>query len=133
MKKLFFLLTFFFLINNCFAEEFVNPVFNKTLYAYSRGSWNTLLTPNSITEYPSDSSVSDIYTQKHSCKLLENEFDHIKYNCTLCYKFFFEEKERSFEEKIIFFRITDNGLIEEQSFKPHSLEYYNLQYYTTTP
>ncbi|MBR2299448.1 MAG: hypothetical protein IJ870_02605 [Alphaproteobacteria bacterium] len=132
MKKLFFFLTFFFLIDNCFAEEFVNPVFNKTLYAYSRGSWNTLLTPNSITEYPSDSSVSDIYTQKHSCKLLENEFDHIKYDCLLCYQAFFE-KEKNCSEKIIFFRIADNGLIEKQSFKPHSLEYYNLQYYTTNP
>ena len=132
MKKLFFLLTFFFLINNCFAEEFVNPVFNKTLYAYSRGSWNTLLTPNSITEYPFDSSISDIYTQKHSCKLLENEFDHIKYDCLLCYQAFFE-KEKTCFESIILFKILDNGKIQKLCFEHGREDYYSREHFLIHP
>lgn len=105
-------------INGCFAEkQFVNPLFNKTLYAYSRGSWNTLLTPSTITEYPPDSSVSGIDTQKHSCKLLENEFDHIKYDCHLCYQAFFE-KEKTCFESIILFKILNDGKIQALSFDP---------------
>ena len=121
-------------INNCFAEEqFVNPIFNKTLYAYSRTSWNTLLTPSSITQSPDNFSDSDAYIEKHSCELLENEFDHIKYKCNLCYQAFFEKEKPDCSEKIVFFRIIDNKRIEKQSFKPHSLEYYNLEYFTTNP
>ena len=81
-------------INNCFAEEqFVNPIFNKTLYAYSRTSWNTLLTLSSITQSPDNFSDSDAYIEKHSCELLENEFDHIKYKCNLCYQAFLKKKK----------------------------------------
>ena len=88
-------------INGCFAEEqFVNPVFNKTLYAYSRTSWNTLLTPSSITQSPDNFSDSDAYIEKHSCELLENEFDHIKYKCNLCYQAFLE-KEKTLKKSLL--------------------------------
>lgn len=121
-------------VNNCFAEEqFVNPIFNKTLYAYSRDSWNTLLTPSSITEYPPDSSVSDIYTQKHSCELIENEFDHIKYKCNLCYKFFFEEKEPDCSEKIVLFKILDDGKIQQLCFDPGKTHYYSREHFIVDP
>ena len=120
------------IINDCFAEEFVNPVFNKTLHAYSRDSWNTLLTPSSITEYPPDSSVSGIDTQKHSCKLLENEFDHIKYDCHLCYQAFFE-KEKTCFESIILFKILDDGKIQELSFEHGRKDYYSREHFVIHP
>ena len=113
-------------------EQFVNPVFNKTLYAYSRGSWNTLLTPNSITEYPPDSSVSGVDTQKHSCKLLENEFDHIKYDCHLCYQAFFE-KEKTCFESIILFKILDDEKIQKLNFRPDKKDYYSREHFVIHP
>lgn len=120
-------------INGCFAEEqFVNPVFNKTLYAYSRTSWNTLLTPSSITQSPDNFSDSDAYIEKHSCELLENEFDHIKYKCNLCYQAFFE-KEKTCSETIVLFKILDDGKIQALFFNPGKHHYYGTEHFVVDP
>lgn len=134
MKKIIFFFIFLFSINNCFAEEqFVNPVFNKTLYAYSRGSWDTLLTPTTLIETPDNFSDDNPYMNKHSCELLENEFDHIKYKCNLCYKFFFEEKEPNCSEKIVLFKILDDGKIQKLCFNPGKTHYYSREHFVVDP
>ena len=46
-----------------YNKEFKNPIFNKTLYAYGKTSWNTMLTPNSVTVSPNNFSSPDAYIQ----------------------------------------------------------------------
>ena len=112
-------------------QEFVNPIFNKPLLAYSRTSWNTMLMPNSVSESPDDFSFPEAYIEKHNCKLLENEFDHIKYSCTICHQYLLElgleTKEDNCYHNIIIYQITDDGLIRKTSFDPKRPDFQSIE------
>ena len=114
-------------------QEFVNPIFNKTLYVYGRTSWNTILTFNSISESPDDFSASDAYIEKHSCKLLENEFDHIKYSCNVCYPDILNHNKQHCSPTIIVYQISDDGFIRKYSFELDRQEPYSIQTLITKP
>lgn len=109
-------------------QEFVNPIFNKPLFAYGRTSWNTILTPVSITESPDDFSSPDAYIEKHICNLLENEKDYIKFLCNLCYQDILIADKTNCSMKIIIYKITNNNLIEKKSFKLHEHEPYSINH-----
>ena len=140
MKKLVLILGLLLTLNSCFysksepveRQEFVNPIFSKPLFAYGRTSWNTILTPNSISESPDDFSSPDSYIEKHSCKLLENGFDNIKYSCTICHQYLLElgleTKENNCYSNIIIYQITDDGFIEKKSFEPYHNTPYSIQH-----
>lgn len=115
------------------TEKFVNPIFNKPLFAYGRTSWNTILTPNSITESPDNFSDSDVYIEKHNCKLIENVNNHIKYFCNVCHPDILNENKPSCSSENIIYRITNDGFIEKQSFNPHEQEPYSIEYLITKP
>ena len=118
---------------NTRKQEFVNPIFNKPLFAYGRTSWNTLLTPKNISETPDNFSDEGAYIEKHNCKLLENENNHIKYICNICYPDLLMHDKINCSVKIIIYKITDNGFIEEQSFRPREQEPYSIDYLITKP
>ena len=118
---------------NSKTHEFVNPIFNKPLFAYGRTSWNTLLTPNSITESPDDFSDSDAYIEKHNCKLIENENNHIKYFCNVCHPDVLNENKPSCSSENIVYRITNDGLIKKQSFRLHEKEPYSIEHLIIKP
>ena len=114
-------------------EKFKNPVFNKTLYAYGRTSWNTMLTSNSISESPDDFSAPDAYIEKHGCKLLENEQDHIKYLCNVCYPELLNHDKLHCSPTIIVYRMDDDGFIRKHSFRPHEQEPFSIEHLITKP
>ncbi|MBR1601349.1 hypothetical protein IJ750_06555 [bacterium] len=118
-----------------YDTEFVNPIFNKPLHAYGRNSWNTLLTPNSITVSPDDFSNPEAYIEKYDCKLLENEQDHIKYSCIICHSYLvelgLETKENNCYHGIIIYQTTDRELIEELSFEPDEQEPHTIDHLIT--
>ena len=114
-------------------QEFVNQIFNKPLFAYGRTSWNTILTPTSITESPDNFSNPDAHIEKHNCKLLENENNHIKYFCNVCHPDILNENKPSCSFENIIYRITNDGFIEKQSFTPHEQEPYSIDYLITKP
>ena len=141
MKKLVLILGFLLTLSNCSysqsssekQQEFVNPIFNKPLFAYSEQTWNTLLTPNSITESPDDFSDSEAHIEKHNCELLENKSHFIKYFCNVCHPDILHKNKPSCSLKIIIYQITDNGLIKKQSFRLHEKEPYSIEHLIIKP
>ncbi|MBQ4400258.1 MAG: hypothetical protein II830_03065, partial [Alphaproteobacteria bacterium] len=81
MKKLVLILGFLLTLSNCSysqsssekQQEFVNPIFNKTLYSYSKQTWNTQLSPSSIIASPDNLSDPNAYIEQYPCELLENK------------------------------------------------------------
>ena len=114
-------------------QEFVNPIFNKPLFAYGKTSWNTILTFNSIAESPDDFSNPEAYIEKHSCKLLENEEHYIKFLCNICYQDILITNKINCSTKIIIYQIADDGFIEKQSFRPHEQEPFSIEHLITKP
>lgn len=114
-------------------QEFVNPIFNKPLLAYSKQTWNNLLTPSNITESLDDFSSPNAHIEKHSCKLQENENNHIKYICNVCYQDLLIENKINCSITIIIYQITDNDLIEKQSFSLHEQEPYLIEFLKAKP
>ena len=119
--------------NDVNKQEFVNPIFNKTLFAYGRTSWNTILTPNSVTESPDDFSNPDAYIEKHNCKLQVNKRDYIKFLCNVCYQDILIADKINCSRKNILYKIADDGLIEKQSFRLHDQEPYSIDHLITKP
>ena len=71
-------------------QGFKNPLFYRPLEAYGRTSWHTFLTPYSVTMTPpfdEAKETSDVIAESYSCNLIENEQDHIKYDCYVCAEF----------------------------------------------
>ena len=71
-------------------QGFKNPLFYRPLEAYGRTSWHTFLTPTSITKTPpfdEAKKTSDVRAESYFCDLIENEDDHIKYDCYVCAEF----------------------------------------------
>lgn len=71
-------------------QGFKNPLFYRPLKAYGRTSWHTFLTPTSITKTPpfdEAKKTSDVIAESYFCDLIENEHDHIKYDCYVCAEF----------------------------------------------
>ncbi|MBQ8482615.1 MAG: hypothetical protein IJ532_08830 [Alphaproteobacteria bacterium] len=67
-------------------KGFKNPLFYRPLKAYS-DTWHNVLTPYSITVFqdPVDKSkLHNVLAESYSCSLIENEYDHIKYDCYIC-------------------------------------------------
>ena len=67
-------------------KGFKNPLFYRPLEAYS-DTWHNVLTPYSITVFqdPVDKSKPhNALAESYSCSLVENEYDHIKYDCYIC-------------------------------------------------
>ena len=135
MKNMFLILIVFSLIGCAWIniessnkQEFKNPIFSKPLLAYGRTSWNTILTPNSITVSPDDFSNSGAYIEKYDCKLLENEHKHIKYFCNVCRPDILNSNKTSCSLEIIVFQITNNGLVKELTFNPNESEPYSIQH-----
>ena len=114
-------------------QKFVNPIFNKTLLAYSKQTWNTLLSPNSISESPDDFSNPEAHIEKHNCKLLANKQDYIKFLCNVCYQDILIADQNNCSIETILYKITDDGFIEKQSFRPHEQEPFSLEYFVTKP
>lgn len=137
MKNMFLILIFFSLIGCAWIDiessnnqEFVNTIFSKPLLAYGRTSWNTILTPNSITESPDDFSSPDAYIEKHDCKLLENQHNYIKYFCNVCHPDILNRNKIMCSHEVIVYQVNDRGLIEKQSFELDEQEPYSLEYLT---
>ncbi|MBR1915955.1 MAG: hypothetical protein IJ830_05935 [Alphaproteobacteria bacterium] len=83
MKKLFFLLTFFFLINNGYAEErfvFLHPIFYQQLSSPDKKSFY-VLTPSSKYYEDSEKNISI----NVPCSLTENQEYNIKMTCHECF------------------------------------------------
>jgi hypothetical protein len=80
MKKLISILTIF--LSSCITfkkDEFVNPIFYKTLHPISKMVGETLITPTSYRcEYNGYATTGD-------CILLENEQNYIKLKCEILY------------------------------------------------
>ena len=71
-------------------QGFKNPLFYRPLEAYGRTSWHTFLTPYSITLTPpfdEAKKTSKVIAESYLCNLIENEDDHIKYDCYVCAEF----------------------------------------------
>lgn len=71
-------------------QGFKNPLFYRPLEAYGRTSWHTFLTPYSITMTPpfdDAKETSDVIAESYSCNLIENEQNHVKYDCYVCAEF----------------------------------------------
>ena len=140
MKKLFLILVFSLVLGDCgwvsrkFSgkQEFVNPIFNGTLWAYSRNSWNTRLTFNSISVTPDDFSSPDAYIVKHDCKLLENESDHIKYFCNVCYPAISNDNKIDCSPMDIAYEI-DGDFIRVKYFDPGKQEPFGSETLTVKP
>lgn len=119
--------------NSAKEQEFVNPIFNKTLLAYSKQTWNTLLSPNSISESPDNFSDPDAHIEKHNCKLLVNKQDYIKFLCNVCYQDILIANKINCSIENILYKITDDGLIEKQSFRLQEPEPYSREFFITKP
>lgn len=140
MKKLFLILVFSLVLGDCgwvsrkFSgkQEFVNPIFNGTLWAYSRTSWNTRLTFNSISVTPDDFSSPDAYIEKYDCKLLENESDHIKYFCNVCHPAILDANKLSCALRVIVYEI-DGDFIRVKYFDPGKREPFGSETLTVKP
>lgn len=116
-------------------QEFVNPVFNKLLLAYGRTSWNTLLTPTSVTISPDNFSNPDAYIEKYDCQLLENEQDHIKYDCIICNPYLVKVglATKNCYPNTIIYQIADDGLVRKLSFKPSKYEPFSIMHLKPEP
>ena len=80
MKKLVFVLAI--LLSACSSvkkDEFVNPIFYKTMYPIPITAWETKLTPTSYISQNKGLKITG------DCILLENEQDHIKLKCEMQY------------------------------------------------
>ena len=141
MKKLVLILGFLLTLSNCSYSQsssdkqqgFVNPIFNKPLFAYGKTSWNTILTPNSISESPDDFSSPGAYIEKHNCELLENKSHFIKYFCNVCHPDILHKNKPSCSLKIIIYQITTDGFIEKQSFRLGEQEPYSIEHLIIKP
>ena len=115
------------------TQVFVNPIFNKTLHGYSEQTWNAQLSPNSISESPDDFSAPDAYIEKHSCKLLENEQNHIKFSCNVCSPEILNHDKLYCSPTIIVYQINDDGFIRKYSFDLDRQEPYSIETLKTKP
>ncbi len=57
-------------------EKFVNPLFYKTMYPYSRNSWETKLTP---TKQIKTNPIGEVFSE--DCELLENTPTYVTLKC----------------------------------------------------
>ena len=75
--------TCYFIISLFYSEknEFVNPIFYKTMYPIPITAWETKLTPTSYISQNKGLKITG------DCILLENEQDHIKLKCEMQYPF----------------------------------------------
>lgn len=140
MRKLVLILGLLLILSGCYTksesvkqQEFVNPIFNKILLAYSKQTWNTLLSPNSISESPDSFSNPHAHVEKHNCKLLANKQDYIKFLCNVCYQDILIADKINCSIETILYKITNDGLIEKQSFRPHEQEPFSLEYFVAKP
>lgn len=141
MKKLVLILGFLLTLSNCSysqsssekQQEFVNPIFNKPLFAYGKTSWNTILTPNSVTVSPNNFSSPDAYIEQYPCELLDNIHDYVKYNCTICYGYLSKLEDKDCYHNIIIYQITTDGKIKETTFNPKRPEFKSIEYLITKP
>lgn len=98
MKKLITIFTI--LITSCTSihkEEFLNPIFYKTMYPISRTAWETQITPISY------KSKYNGYTTAGDCILLENKQDSVKLKCEMLYP-----NETQTQTKIRKYELTTN-------------------------
>ena len=114
-------------------QEFVNQIFNKPLFAYGRTSWNTILTPNSVTVSPNSFSSPDAYIEHYPCELLKNRHDYVKYNCTICYGYLSKLEDKDCYHNIIIYQIATDGRIKETTFNPKRPEFQSIDYLITKP
>ena len=114
-------------------QEFVNPIFNKTLYGYSKQTWNTQLSPSSIIASPDNLSDPNAYIEQYPCELLENKHDHVKFNCTICYGYLSKLEAKDCYHDIIIYQITTDGKIKETTFNPNRPEFQSIEYLITKP
>ena len=80
MKKLITIFTIF--LASCTSikkDEFVNPIFYKTMYPVSITAWKTKLTPTSYISQNDGKKITG------NCILLENEQNYIKLKCEMQY------------------------------------------------
>ena len=80
MKKLITIFTI--LLASCTSikkDEFVNPIFYKTMYPVSITAWKTKLTPTSYISQNDGKKITG------NCILLENEQNYIKLKCEMQY------------------------------------------------
>ena len=139
MRRFVLILGFLLTLSNCSysqsssekQQEFVNPIFNKTLYSYSKQTWNTQLSPSSIIASPDNLSDPNAYIEQYPCELLENKHDHVKFNCTICYGYLSKLEAKDCYHDIIIYQITTDGKIKETTFNPKHPEFQSIEYLIT--
>ena len=79
-------------------QGFKNPLFYRPMYGYSR-LWysficDTVITPYSITDFQegtNDDGEHYSLAETFLCDLIENENDHVKYDCYSCHIMFYAD------------------------------------------
>lgn len=74
-------------------QGFKNPLFYRPMYAYS-DLWHTLITPYSITTFqnPLDKNkIHNVLAETYFCDLIENEYNHVKFDCYSCHIMFYPD------------------------------------------
>ena len=99
--------------SNLKKDEFVNPIFYKTMYPISKTASKTQITP---TSYRSEYNG---YVTTGDCVLLENKQDSIKLKCTMLYP-----NETKTQTEIIKYELAKNeNLLTYNENKQKIIEY----------
>lgn len=93
-------------------QGFKNPLFYRPMYGYSK-LWysvifNTVITPYSITDFQegiNDDNEHYSLAETFLCDLIENENDHVKYDCYSCHIMFYPD--HSCHHEIISYHIEE--------------------------
>ena len=93
-------------------QGFKNPLFYRPMYGYSR-LWysficNTVITPYSITDFQegiNDDGNHYSLAETFLCDLIENEDDHVKFDCYSCHTMFYAD--HSCHHEIISYHIEE--------------------------
>lgn len=93
-------------------QGFKNPLFYRPMYGYSRFRhaviFDTVITPNSITdfqEWTDENNESYSLAETFLCSILENESDHVKFDCYSCHIMFYAD--HSCHHEIISYQIEE--------------------------
>lgn len=93
-------------------QGFKNPLFYRPMYGYSRLSYsfisNTVITPYSITdfqEWTDENNRPYSLAETFLCDLIENENDHVKFDCYSCHIMFYPD--HSCHHEIISYHIEE--------------------------
>ena len=114
-------------------QGFKNPLFYRPMYGYSR-LWysvvvDTVITPYSITDFQEGiNDDGDYYSLAETflCDLIENENDHVKFDCYSCHIMFYAD--HSCHHEIISYHIEEYDEKEQWYWIKEQVNTYNKKY-----